>query len=132
MQKILIDTNMLLSQFEYAYDLPGELRRIASEPFTLVIPSAVMAELGTIAGKTGSKASAARFALQNLPRIKTLFPVEVAEERGFPARADDWIFKYAQENHSCVATNDVALRRRLLALGVPVIAVKGKSKLDYV
>ena len=132
MQKILIDTNMLLSQFEYAYDLPGELRRTASEPFTLVIPSAVMAELHTLAGKTGKRASAARFALQNLPRIKMMFPVEVVEEHGFPARADDWIFKYAQKNHSCVATNDVELRRRLLALGVPVIAVKGKSKLDYV
>ena len=132
MQKILIDTNMLLSQFEYAYDLPGELRRIATEPFTLVIPSAVMAELHALAGKTGKRASAARFALQNLPRIKMMFPVEVVEEHGFPARADDWIFKYAQKNHSCVATNDVELRRRLLALGVPVIAVKGKSKLDYV
>jgi rRNA-processing protein FCF1 len=132
MQKILIDTNMLLSQFEYAYDLPGELLRIAAEPFTLVIPSVVMTELNTIAGKTGKKASAARFALQNLPKIKGLFPVEVADEQGFPSRADDWIFKYAQKNHSCVATNDVALRRRLLALGVPVIAVKGKSKLDYV
>jgi rRNA-processing protein FCF1 len=132
MQKILIDTNMLLSQFEYAYDLPGELRRIASEPFVLAIPSVVMVELNTIAGKTGNKAAAARFALQNLPKIKTLFPVEVVSEQGFPARADDWIFKYAQKNHSCVATNDVALRRRLLALGVPVIAVKGKSKLDYV
>jgi len=132
MQKILIDTNMLLSQFEYAYDLPGELRRIASEPFVLAIPSVVMVELNTIAGKTGNKAAAARFALQNLPKIKTLFPVEVVEEPGFPMRADDWIFKYAQKNHSCVATNDVALRRRLLALGVPVIAVKGKSKLDYV
>ena len=132
MQKILIDTNMFLSQFEYAYDMPGELLRIASEPFTLVIPSVVMIELNTIAGKTGNRAAAARFALQNLPKIKMLVPVEVAAEQGFPARADDWIFKYAQKNQSCVATNDVALRRRLLALGVPVIAVKGKSKLDYV
>ena len=132
MDKILVDTNMLLSQFEYAFDMPGELLRIAAEPFTLIIPSVVMNELETIAGKTGKKASAARFALQNLPRIKAMFPVEVASEQGFPTRADDWIFKYAQKNHSCVATNDVALRRRLLALGVPVIAVKGKSKLDYV
>jgi len=132
MQKILIDTNMLLSQFEYAYDLPGELRRIAVEPFTLIIPSTVMAELNTIAGKTGKRAAAARFAIQNLPRIKTLFPIEVVTEHGFPSHADDWIFKYAQKNNSCVATNDVELRRRLLALGVPVIAVKGKSKLDYV
>ena len=132
MDKILVDTNMLLSQFEYAFDMPGELLRIAAEPFTLIIPSVVMNELETIAGKTGKKASAARFALQNLPRIKVMFPVEVASAQDFPSRADDWILKYAQKNHSCVATNDVALRRRLLALGVPVIAVKGKSKLDYV
>ena len=132
MDKILVDTNMLLSQFEYAYDFPTELLRIASGPFTLIIPSLVMVEINTIAGKTGKKAAAARFALQNLPRIKTRFPVEVVEEQGFPTRADDWIFKYAQKNHSYVATNDVALRRRLLASGVPVIAVKGKSKLDFV
>ena len=132
MIQILIDTNMLLAQFEYAFDMPGELRRIASEPFTLIIPSVVLIELNTIAGKTGKKAAAARFALQNLPRIKAMFPVTVVEEQGFPVRADDWIFKYAQKNHSCVATNDVGLRRRLLALGVPVIAVKGKSKLDFV
>ena len=47
-------------------------------------------------------------------------------------KADEWIFKYAQKNKSAVATNDVPLRQRLLASGVPVIAMKGKSKLDYV
>ena len=47
-------------------------------------------------------------------------------------QVDDWIIKYAQKNGVCVATNDVPLRRRLLSYGMQVIAMKSKSKLDFV
>ena len=46
--------------------------------------------------------------------------------------ADEWIIKYAKQNLLCVATNDVPMRKRLLALELPVIAMKSKSKLDFV
>ena len=129
MDKIIVDTNFLLMQFEYGLDVPNELLRIASGPFTLLVPSVVMAELATLAGRNGRRASAARFAIQNLPKLRERFRIEVVESAG---AADEWIIKYAQKNHICVATNDVSLRRRLLSLGVAVIAAKGKSKLDYV
>jgi rRNA-processing protein FCF1 len=129
MDKIVADTNFLLSQFEHGLDVPSELLRISSAPFAFIIPSVVMVELRAIAGKTGKRAAAARFALQNMEKWRARFSVQEAESSG---RADDWIFKYAQKNKVAVATNDVPLRRRLLALGVPIIGVKGKSKLDYV
>lgn len=129
MDKIIVDTNFLLMQFEYGLDVPSELLRIASGPFTLIIPSVVMKEIGTLAGRNGRRATAARFAIQNLPKLQERFKVEVVESAG---PADEWIIKYAQKNHVCVATNDVPLRRRLLSLKVAVIAAKGKSKLDYV
>jgi rRNA-processing protein FCF1 len=129
MGKIVADTNFLLSQFEYGLDVPSELLRISSAPFTLIIPSAVRRELEMLAGRNGPRAAAARFALQNMEKWKARFGVEEVESEG---RADEWIFKYAQKNKVAVATNDVPLRRRLLASGVPVIGVKGKSKLDYV
>lgn len=129
MQKILADTNFLLMQFEYAIDIVSELRRISDGPITLLVASETMNEIRALAGKTGRKAAAARFVLQNLGKIKEKFPVETVESSG---RVDEWIIKYAQNNRICVATNDVPLRRRLLALDLPVIAMKGKSKLDFV
>jgi len=129
MDKIVVDTNFLLSQFEYGLDVPSELLRISSEPFMLVIPSVVSAELATLAGRTGRRATAARFALQNMEKWRARFPISEEKSEG---KADEWIFKYAQKNKAAVATNDVPLRQRLLASGVPVIAMKGKSKLDYV
>lgn len=129
MQKIIIDTNMLLAQFEFGVDVPSELERIVHAPISLLVPSGTMGELSSHAGRTGKKAAAARFVLSNLAKLHTRFQLEVAPSEG---RVDDWILKYAQSNPVIVATNDVPLRRRLLAAGVKVIAVKGKSKLDFV
>jgi len=129
MKKIITDTNFLLMPFECGVDLAGELQRIVHGPLILQIPSVVFAELRMLAGKTGKNAAAARFFVQNLEKFRSRFAVEEVESSG---SADEWILKYAQKNSIIVATNDIPLRKRLLALGVPVIAMKGKSKLDFV
>lgn len=129
MKKIIADTNFLMSQFEYGIDLRSELCRIVHGPMSLLVSSGTMGELRMMAGKTGRKSSAARFVLQNLPSIGKRIPVEIVESRG---PVDEWIIKHALANRFCVATNDVPLRKRLLAAGVQVIAAKGKSKLDFV
>lgn len=129
MKKIVADTNFFLMPFEYKVDLAGELLRIVHGPLTLLIPSAVFAELRMLEGKSGKNSAAARFFLQNLGKIRQRFAVEEVPSEG---AADEWILKYAQKNSVTVATNDIPLRKRLLALGVPVIAMKGKSKLDFV
>lgn len=129
MEKLLVDTNFLLCQFECGIDIRSELLRILDGPRTLLVCSGTKNELSSLAGKTGRRATAARFALQNLPQLSASFPMQFPESSG---PVDEWIIKYAQKNKVAVATNDVPLRRRLLALGVPVIAMKGKSKLGYV
>ena len=129
MRKIVVDTNFLLMPYEYGIDLPGELIRIVHGPITLVISSGTMGELETLAGRNGARATAARFVLQNMALIKSRFPVEVVPSTG---EVDKWIIKFAGNNGVAVATNDVPLRKKLLAMGVPVIAMKGKSKLDFV
>lgn len=129
MEKILADTNFLLAQFEYRLDIISELRRIIPGPATLLVGSGTMDELSSLAGRQGQRASAARFALQSFPHLKKAFMFEVVPGSG---PVDDWIIKYARKNRVCVATNDVPLRRRLAALGVRTIAVKGKSKLEFV
>lgn len=129
MEKLLLDTNFLLSQFECGLDIRSELLRILDGPCTIIICTGTKDELRTLAGRVGKRAAAARFALQNLEALSARFKLEFPSSSG---PVDGWIIKYAQKNHVCVATNDVPLRRRLLALGVPVIAMKGKSKLGYI
>lgn len=128
-EKIILDTNFLLCQFECGLDIKSELLRILDGPGTLVICSGTKGELGSLAGKNGKRASAARFALHHLPSLSPAFRLVFPDSSG---PVDEWIIKYAQKNKATVATNDVPLRRQLLALGVPVIAMKGKSKLGYV
>jgi rRNA-processing protein FCF1 len=129
MKKVLVDTNFLLMPFEYGVDLASELQRIVNGPLTLLVPSEVFSELRMLEGRTGKNSAAARFFLQNIGKFKARFAVEEVPSTG---SVDGWILKYAQKNSVTVATNDVPLRKRLLALGVPVIAMKGKSKLDFV
>ena len=128
-KKIIADTNFLLMPLEYGIDLAGELERIVHEPVALVIPSVVMGELRSLAGKTGKRSSAARFFLQNEGEFQRHFRIETARSAG---PADEWILNHARKNSLTVATNDIPLRKRLLASGVPVIAMKGKSKLEYI
>jgi len=129
MKKIVVDTNFLLMPYEYGIDLPGELMRIIHGPITLIISSGTKNELETLAGRNGRRATAARFVLQNMALIRSKFPVEVVPSKG---AVDNWIINFARINGVTVATNDVPLRKKLLAMGVPVIAMKGKSKLDFV
>ena len=129
MRKILADTNFMLVQYEYGIDLPGELLRINNGPFVLLLPSGAVGELKMLAGRTGPRSAAARFVLANLDKVKSRFGVEIVPSEG---PVDDWIIKYAQKNGVCVATNDVPLRRHLISHGTQVIAMKSKSKLDFV
>ena len=129
MAKIIADTNFLLMPFEHRIDMASELLRIMHEPFTLIIFSGTQNELQTLAGRVGKRAAAARFVLQNMETIRKKFKVETIASTG---EVDRWIIKFVQENSVCVATNDIPLRMKLKALGVPVISMKGKSKLDFV
>ena len=128
MKKIIVDTNFLMMPFEHGVDPIGELLRLINEPLTLVLPSGVLLELRTLSGRTGRRAQAARSALLSIEKLKAHFKVEEVESTG---AVDGWIIKYASKNKILVATNDVPLRSRLRALGVPVVAMLSKAKLDF-
>ena len=129
MRKIIVDTNFLLMPYEYRLDLISELRRIVHSPITLVVSRGTLNEITTLAGRHGRRAAAARFVESNMEKFRSAFEFEIVPETG---AVDKWILKHAQENLLTVATNDIPLRKRLLAKGVPVIVMKGKSKLEFV
>lgn len=128
MKKIVTDTNFLMMPFEHGVDLVGGLLRLINGPITLLLPSGVVSELRTLSGRRGRRAQAARSALASIGNLRAHFKVEEVESEG---AVDEWIIKYAGKNKFPVATNDVVLRGRLRALGVPVVAMLSKAKLDF-
>ncbi|MCX8174664.1 MAG: nucleotide-binding protein [Candidatus Micrarchaeota archaeon] len=128
MRKVLLDTNFLLLPFERKIDLVSGLRRIHTEPITIIIPQGAISELSTLSKGCGRKAAAARLALKILPALRSAFPLEIVAHKG---AVDEWILKYAQKNHLAVATNDAELRKKLSALRLPLVVLKSKAKIDY-
>ncbi|MEM4633859.1 MAG: hypothetical protein QW275_01765 [Candidatus Anstonellaceae archaeon] len=129
MRKILLDTSFILLQFEDRLDIRSQLQNLLPEPTTLLLASGVFEELKTLAGKTGKKSTAARFAIQNLEKIFEGFRLEKVQSKG---PVDEWILNYAQKNNLTVATNDATLRSRLKEAGIPVISSRSRVKLDFV
>ena len=60
-KKVILDTNALLL-FGQGTDLFSEVHELLHEPFTFLIPQAVMAELEELALKNGKDARAAKLA----------------------------------------------------------------------
>lgn len=123
MKKILLDTNFFLVPFQLGINIFSEFERVLDEPFELMTISSVKAELEKLAksGKTEER-SAAALAIQ----IARGIPVVETSNRG-----DEAIIGYAASHKNVmVATNDSGLRKKLRAIRVRTIFVRGKNKLQ--
>ena len=127
MKTIIIDTNMLMVPGEFKVDIFEEIRRIMPVAYQLRIIDRSINELETIAetGKTVQKL-AAKVGLQlvktyNLELIPTEKKVHV----------DRLILDHLDKD-TIVATQDAALKARVLAKGVPVIVLRKKQYLELV
>jgi rRNA-processing protein FCF1 len=137
MRKVIIDTNMLLVPGQFKVDIFTELDRIMDEPYEMVIIQGSLEELKKIA-ETGSGADKQAAKLANML-------IEHQRRRDFSASSqsnckglkivpgskgkyvDDAIVEIAEDEF--VATNDSALKRRLLEKGVRVIYLKQQQHL---
>jgi rRNA-processing protein FCF1 len=137
MQKVIIDTNMLLVPGQHKVDVFTELGRILDEPYEIVLLETSLDELKRLATGTGADAQAAKLGL---------LLVEHMRKRDFAAadgslckglktvpsskkeHVDDAIVRIA-EDETLVATNDNGLKRRLLEKGVRVIYLRQQKTL---
>jgi hypothetical protein len=117
--KALVDTNMLLAIAQFKVDVLGELRKLGYAP---VVLSCVKGEIEKISKGKGKDARAAKTALILLERKKA----EVAEKEGPTDRA---LLEVAKEKGWAVATNDLALIKRLKAAEIPVIRLRQRKLL---
>ena len=111
MQKIIIDTNFVLSTTKF---------KIKTPQGNLIIPSGVISELERIAKSKRKDAVIARIALQIIEKKNLkIFPTH-----GYVDRA---IVNYASTHKCIVATNDRNLIKALKANEIKVLRIRQKK-----
>jgi rRNA-processing protein FCF1 len=125
-RRVWLDTNFLMLPAQFRVDIFAELARLSDvscEGFELAVPSGVVSELKSIAGKSGKAATAARVALSLVESRR----LKIVESEG---RVDDWLAAKADEG-DIVGTNDIGLIRRLRERNVRRIQLVGRGRLGF-
>lgn len=121
-----MDANFLLVPFQFRLDIFEELTALLGQRIDPVVLSPTYEELAKIAERGAPKMR--RYASSALVLTKKcrLAPVDRRAEES----TDDVIIRIAAEWKTPVATNDRGLRRRLRDVGVAVIYLRQKSRLE--
>jgi rRNA-processing protein FCF1 len=116
MKKIVLDTNFLISLINFKIDLE-EIGNLLPEPCELYTIEPVIRELKKINSKN------AKTALR-LIELKNIGVLETGEKS-----ADNALINLADKN-TIVATNDIALRKKLKSSGNKTIYLRAKKHLE--
>jgi rRNA-processing protein FCF1 len=121
--RVLLDSNALFVPLQFRIDIFEGLKTLLSVNAEPVVLSPVLKELRTLA-KEGSEKT----------RKEASFALTLAEKCRLidydGESADDTLVDAASEWRCPVFTNDMALRKRLRDINVPVIYVRQKSRLE--
>jgi rRNA-processing protein FCF1 len=124
--KVVLDANFFFVPSQFNLDIFEELANLLNQRFEPILLSSTQKELQTLAeSNSPKKRKQARLALRLAEKCRT-----VPAEKGLRETYDDVIVRVAAEWNSPVATNDRELRRRLRNLGVPVIFLRQKRRLE--
>lgn len=123
--KIILDSNFLMIPFQFHIDIFQELEYLLQKKVDFIVPSSVKQELTEISSRGGEGAPEASLALQLASRCRA---VEVVLAPG--ESVDDAIVKASQKLGALVATTDIALKKRLRDINIPVVYLREKSKLE--
>jgi len=119
--RVALDTSILMAPVERDLRPLAELERVVPAA-TPVVPESVVAELRALSTEGGETGTAAGVGLDLADRLTTVTAA--------PDYADDAIVALASSDRvAYVATVDRGLRDRVLARDVPVICLRGESKL---
>jgi len=124
--KVVLDANFFFVPSQFNLDIFEELANLLNQRFELIILSSTQKELQGLAESSSPK-----------KRKQALLALRLAEkchvvpaEKGLSETYDDVIVRVAAAWKSPVATNDRELRIRLRNLGVSVIFLRQKQRLE--
>jgi rRNA-processing protein FCF1 len=124
--KVVLDANFLFVPSQFNLDIFEELANLLNQRFEPILLSSTRKELqGLAESSSPKKQKQARLALRLAEKCRA-----VPAEKGLRETYDDVIVRVAAAWKSPVATNDRELRRRLRNLGLPVIFLRQKRRLE--
>ncbi len=124
--KVVLDANFFFVPSQFNLDIFEELANLLNQRFEPILLSSTQKELQALAESSSpKKRKQAQLALRLTEKCRA-----VRAEKRLSETYDDVIVRVAAEWKSPVATNDRELRRRLRTLGVPVIFLRQKHRLE--
>ena len=124
--KVILDSNFLFVPTQFKIDVFEGLMNLLNQRFEPVLLSSTFQELRSMAEKGApSRRKQASLALE-LAKKCCLINIE----KGLGETNDDVILRIAALWKSPVATNDRELRKKLRNRDIPVIFLRGKSRLE--
>ena len=124
--KVIFDSNFLFVPSQFQLDIFEELTNLLNQRFDPILLSPTQKELQRLA-KEGSPKTRKQASLA-LKLAEKCRAVHVA--KGLKETHDDFIVRVAVEWKCPTATNDRELRKKLRNLGVPVIFLRQKHRLE--
>ena len=124
--KVILDSNFLFVPLQFQIDIFREIEEVVNGKVEFIVLSITIEELKKIISKGGDKLSRqASFALELAKKCRIL------EVKKLPGESnDDVIVRVAKRFKCAVATNDRTLKRMLRNMGVAVIYVRERSRLE--
>ena len=124
--KVIFDSNFLFVPSQFQLDIFEELTNLLNQRFDPILLSPTQKELQRLA-RVGSPKTRKQVSLA-LELAEKCHVVHI--EKGLKETHDDVIVRVAAEWKGPVATNDRELRKRLRNLGVPVIFLRQRHRLE--
>jgi len=126
MIRVVFDSNFLFVPSQFQLDVFEELANLLSQRFEPILLSPTYQELLKIAEKGSPKMrQQASLALKLAEKCRVIHV-----EKGLEETHDDVIVRVASDWRCPVATNDRELRKRLRNMGVPVIFLRQRRRLE--
>jgi rRNA-processing protein FCF1 len=126
MDKILLDTNIIMACKQFKVDIFSEFDRICNFKFKIFVLDKSMTELEKIINtQKGGQREAAKFGLELL-RHKNVEIITTSKKQ----YADDDLVDYSQKGY-IIATQDKDLKRRLINQNARLITLRQKKILAF-
>lgn len=126
--RVILDSNALFVPLQFNIDIFEEVEELLNNKCDFILLSPIRRELETLAEKGSPKIRRkASFALKMAEKCKVIDDLD-EEYAGSPP--DEVVLQVARDWSCPVFTNDKTLRKKLRNINVPVIYVRGKSRLE--
>ncbi|OYT61926.1 twitching motility protein PilT [Thermoplasmatales archaeon ex4484_30] len=122
MRAVVLDTNALMMPYQFGINIEKEINRLLGI-CRIIVPHTVVEEMERLAEEGGETGRAAQLGLSIIR--KRGFRLMETENRG-----DDGILETALKIDGAVVTNDKELKERAKELKLPVIYLRGGSRLE--